>query len=298
MVASSFRTRIQEPEPFFILEAMRLRSLLTAALIFTAASCFAEGPDFAPLAAWRTAVLRGDSAAVKALYSSVPPVRIEVESAEVGADADVAFWTGLKARTINLKIAQSTSPQPGVQQIVFQATIRPTGPGRTLYISEGQLWQQQGSSWKLIAAKRTDATRLEQPLSVDAKIYPGSDAHEEIRAALSHAAKSGKRVLVVFGADWCFDCHVLDKAFKRQDIAAVLNPNYELVHIDVGRGEKNQDLMNEYQVPMKRGIPAIALLDSSGKLLYSQKNGEWERARALGPEDLLEFLKKWKPQSR
>jgi hypothetical protein len=49
---------------------------------------------------------------------------------------------------------------------------------------------------------------------------------------------------------------------------------------------------------MKRGIPAIALLDSSGKLLYSQKNGEWERARALGPEDLLEFLRKWKPQSR
>ena len=277
---------------------MRLRLLLTAAIIFTAATCFAEGPDFAPLGAWKAAVLHGDSAALKALYSSTPPARIEVESAAVGADADAAFWAGLKARKIDLKIAQSTSPQPGVQQIVFQAAIRPTGPGRTLYVSEGQLWQQQGSGWKLIAVKRTDATRLEQPLSVDAKIYPGSDAHEEIRIALAHAAKSGKRVLVVFGADWCFDCHVLDKAFKRQDIAAVLNPNYELVHIDVGRGEKNQDLMNEFQVPMKRGIPAIALLDSSGKLLYSQKNGEWERARSLGPEDLLEFLKKWKPQSR
>jgi len=277
---------------------MRLRLLLTAAVIFTAATCFGQGPNFAPLEAWRTAVLHGDSAAVKALYSSTPPARIDVDSTEVGADADAAFWTGLKARTINLKIAQSTSPQPGVQQIVFQAAIRPAGPGRTLYVSEGQLWQQQGSGWKLIAVKRTDATRLEQPLSADAKIYPAGDAHEEIREALSHAAKSGKRVLVVFGADWCFDCHVLDKAFKRQDIAAVLNPNYELVHIDVGRGEKNQDLMNEYQVPMKRGIPAIAILDSRGKLLYSQKNGEWERARALGPEDLLEFLKKWKPQSR
>ena len=277
---------------------MRLRLLLTAAIIFTAASSFAQGPDFAPLEAWKTAVLHGDSAAVKALYSSTPPARIDVDSTEVGADADAAFWTGLKARKIDLKIAQSTSPQPGVQQIVFQAAIRPAGPGRTLYVSEGQLWQQQGSGWKLIAVKRTDATRLEQPLSVDAKIYPVSDAHEEIRAALARAAKSGKRVLVVFGADWCFDCHVLDKAFKRQDIAALLNPNYELVHIDVGRGEKNQDLMNQYQVPMKRGIPAIALLDSSGKLLYSQKNGEWERARALGPEDLLEFLRKWKPQSR
>jgi hypothetical protein len=297
-MASSFRTRIQEPEPFFILEAMRLRLFLTAAVIFTAATCFGQGRGFAPLEAWKTAVLHGDSAAVKAMYSSTPSARIDVDSTEVGADADAAFWTGLKARKIDLKIAESTSPQPGVQQILFQAEIRPAGPGRTLYISEGQLWQQQGSVWKLIAAKRTEATRLEQPLSLDTKIYPASDAHEEIRTAVAQAAKSGKRVLVVFGADWCFDCHVLDKAFKRQDIAAVLNPSYELVHIDVGRGEKNQDLMNEYQVPMKRGIPAIALLDSSGKLLYSQKNGEWERARALGPEDLLEFLKKWKPQSR
>jgi hypothetical protein len=66
----------------------------------------------------------------------------------------------------------------------------------------------------------------------------------------------------------------------------------------VGQGDKNQDLMNEYQVPMQRGIPAIAVLDASGKVIYSQKNGEFERARAIGPEDLLEFLKKWKPQAR
>ena len=66
----------------------------------------------------------------------------------------------------------------------------------------------------------------------------------------------------------------------------------------MGQGDKNQDLMNEYQVPMQRGIPAIAVLDASGKVIYSQKNGEFERARAIGPEDLLEFLKKWKPQAR
>jgi hypothetical protein len=52
--------------------------------------------------------------------------------------------------------------------------------------------------------------------------------------------------------------------------------------------------MNQYQVPMNRGIPAMAVLDASGQLLYSQKNGEFERARALGPEDLLEFLNQWK----
>ena len=44
--------------------------------------------------------------------------------------------------------------------------------------------------------------------------------------------------------------------------------------------------MEQYQVPMKKGIPAIAVLDSDGKLLYSQKGGEFEKARALAPEDV------------
>lgn len=242
-------------------------------------------------------MLAGNVAILRSLYSSSPPAQIGVPSGQLTADSEIVFWTGLKPKSIQLQIAQSNSPQPGLQQIVFQARIR-TLP-RILYVAEAQLWQQQGLEWKLVSAKRTDATRLEQPLTLDTKIYPADvDASEEVRAALVRAAKSHKNVLVVFGADWCYDCHVLDKAFRRPDVAAVLTPNYEIVHVDVGRGDKNQDLMNRFGVPMKRGIPAIAVLDSSGKLLFSQKNGEFERARALGPEDLVQVLKRWKPAAR
>jgi len=278
---------------------MRFRWFAPFLLIVATAICVAQGEaSFPALEQWKAAVIRGNAVALKALYSSEPPARINTSSTELTADVDVSFWTGLKAKSVDLKIAQSSSPQPGAQQIVFQAEIKPAPPARTLYVSVAQLWQQQGEAWKLIAAKRTDTAKLEQPLSLDAKIYPTGDAHEEIREAQARAAKAHKRLLIVFGADWCYDCHVLDKAFRRQDVAAVLTPNYEVVHVDVGEGDKNQDLMNQYDVPMKRGIPAIAVLDASGKLVYSQKNGEFERARALGPEDLLEFLKKWKSQSR
>ena len=68
-----------------------------------------------------------------------------------------------------------------------------------------------------------------------------------------------------------------------------------MVHVDVGEGDKNQDIMQQYQVPMKKGIPALAVLDSNGKLLYSQQGGEFEKARSLAPEDVLAFLNKWKP---
>jgi len=137
---------------------------------------------------------------------------------------------------------------------------------------------------------------LSQSVKKEKQIYNESaDAHAEIKEALAKAAAGHKRVIVVFGANWCYDCHVLDKAFHSSDLVPILAANYEVVHVDIGKGEKNQDLMTKYEVPMKRGIPGLAVLDADGKLVYSQKNGEFENARALAPEDFLAFLNKWKP---
>src|SRR5262249_12040606 len=269
-------------------------------LVGVSAHAASTKTEFLPLEQWKTAVISGDSVALHGLYSSQPMARINVitkGSSQISVESDVAFWAGLKARRIELKISESKEPQPGIRQINFEATVRTAPPGRTLYVIEAQVWQKQGTSWKLIAVERTDERNLEQPLSLDAKLYPaGVNAREGVRLALSRAAKDRKRVLVVFGADWCYDCHVLDKAFHRPDVAPVLAANFEVVHVDVGQGDKNQDLMTEYQVPMSRGIPGIAVLDASGKLIYSQKNGEFERARAIGPEDLVAFLNQWKPR--
>ena len=254
-------------------------------------------PAFPPLEQWKSAVVGGNPVTLKTLYSSNPPAQIITPAGGTNAESDVSFWIGLKARRIKLDIIQSESPQTGVHQIVFQAEVHSGAPSgeHTLYITEGQLWQQQGEQWRLAATKRSDPTRLQQPTSTSKVIYaPGLDAHTEIKQAVALASKEHKRILIVFGANWCYDCHVLDLAFHRPDVATVLQKNYEVVHVDVGEGNKNQDLMEQYQVPMKKGIPAIAVLNSDGKLLYSQKGGEFEKARALAPEDVLAFLNKWK----
>lgn len=253
---------------------------------------------FAPLEQWKAAVISGNPATLKALYSTSPAARVSSPAGESGVDSDVSFWMGLKARRIKLDVVQSESPQSGLQQVVFEAEVH-SGTGtaeHTQYVMQGQLWQHEGGEWKLAATKRSDPTKLQQPTSTNKIIYaPGIDAHDEIKQALGLAVKQHKRVLVVFGANWCYDCHVLDLAFHRPDLAAVLQRNYEVVHIDVGEGDKNQDIMQQYQVPMKKGIPALAVLDSSGELLYSQQGGEFEKARSLAPQDLLTFLNKWKP---
>ena len=295
-----------------MVKSLRFKSILLAAgfvilcvglilpLCFGQAAS-AQDKSFAPLDQWKSAVSRHDADALNALYSTNPVARISSPKGELDAAADVAFWTGLNARDLNIDISQADSPQPDLRRLVLKIEIHSGGSsaGQVLYVSAGEVWQHQGDAWRMIAIVRSDAARLEQPLSVSNNIYsPGSDAHAEIKHALEEASRLHRRVIVVFGANWCYDCHVLDSAFHRPDLASVLARNYEVVHVDVGRGDKNQDLMEQYQVPMKKGIPGLAILDSDGKLLTSQKNGEFENARALGPEDLLAFLNKWIPPAR
>ena len=122
-----------------------------------------------------------------------------------------------------------------------------------------------------------------------------ADARVEIKEALEKAQAGHKRVIVVFGANWCYDCHVLDAAFHRPQLAEIIEANYVVIHVDVGKFDKNLDLMKQYEVPRKRGIPGLAVLDPDGKLVYSQKSGEFENARAMSVDDFLAFLNKWKP---
>ncbi len=275
-------------------------ALLIASFALFTATCFAQSGDFPALGQWEDAVRAGNPVALQSLYSTTPPAQIGVGSATLDAKGDTTYWTGLKVRALKTTIVQSDSPAPGSRQVVLQVEVTSAGPQKQkIYITEGQLWQEQGGAWKIVAAKRTDATRLQQPASTSKDIYkPGTDAKAEIEEALASAGKSHKRVLLVFGANWCYDCHVLDLAFHRPDLAPVVEKNYEVVHVDVGEYDKNLDLMEKYAVPKKKGIPGVAVLDSSGKLLYSQTNGEFEKARSLAPEDLLAFLNKWKPTVR
>ena len=129
-------------------------------------------------------------------------------------------------------------------------------------------------------------------------IYPANvDAEAEIAEALANAAKTNRRVILVFGGNWCYDCHVLDAAFHSPEIAPTLNKNFVVVHVNIGEFDKNLNIADKYEVPLEKGVPASAVLESDGKLLFSQKRGEFEAARSMATQDVLAFLNKWKPES-
>src|SRR5690242_3115981 len=70
-----------------------------------------------------------------------------------------------------------------------------------------------------------------------------ADAKSDIAAAVARAAAENKRVLIQWGANWCHWCTLLHDTFKTNEkIAETLRNEYEVVFVDVGRGEKNADL--------------------------------------------------------
>jgi len=255
---------------------------------------------FPPLDEWRSAILAGDVTSLKALYSVDPAAQVDANGAKSGADADINFWLGLKARDMKLEIVRLTQGS-GKEGVIFKAEVQTGAPnGQSMSVTTAQGWRKQGEQWRIVGMERTDAPHLRQPSDMKKNIYPDdADAHAEIKEAEQRAAAQHKRVLLVFGANWCYDCHVLDLAFQRPDLAPVLAAGYELVHVDLGSdGKKNADLVKQFDVPLNKGIPALAVAESDGKLVISQKNGEFEDARSLTPQALLEFLNNWKPAAR
>jgi thiol:disulfide interchange protein len=133
-------------------------------------------------------------------------------------------------------------------------------------------------------------------LAADRVIYPEpQQAQADLTAALKAAAASHKHVIVDFGGNWCGDCQVLDIYFHDPGNKPLLEANYVLVHVNIGHMDENLTIAQRYQVPLNKGVPALAVLDDHGRLLYSQRTGEFEAMRRMESSAVTSFLLQWKP---
>ena len=92
-----------------------------------------------------------------------------------------------------------------------------------------------------------------------------ADAKGEIQKAL--ATDPNRPVLVVFGANWCPDCLMLDKAMTQGASASLLKRDFKIVKVDVGQKDKNLDLAASYGVYLSNGIPAVVILSPKNEVL-------------------------------
>jgi thiol:disulfide interchange protein len=153
------------------------------------------------------------------------------------------------------------------------------------------------SSSPVASAPAAPAARqpVTPPPAVKKHLYSAeTDPKADIAAALKLAKLEHKRVILDFGGDWCGDCQVLDIYLHQAPNLDLFDRNFLLVHVDIGHFDKNIDITEKYNVPLKKGVPALAVLDADGKLLYSQQTAEFGDMRYMYPTSVTDFLNKWK----
>ena len=119
----------------------------------------------------------------------------------------------------------------------------------------------------------------------------------QLRAGLQQAHSEDKRVLLSLGANWCSDSQKMFDVLKsRTELAQQLDDHYVLVMVDVNdrlAGQRNPTIVERYQVDLKRGIPALLVLDNEGRLLSTDPEARPKDDDHDHPGRLLNYLKKW-----
>jgi thioredoxin 1 len=116
-----------------------------------------------------------------------------------------------------------------------------------------------------------------------------ADAAADVQHALTAARTDHKKVLLVFGANWCADCRALDRAMHGSS-HSLLASKFDVVKIDVGNFDKNTDLSQRYGNPTAKGIPTVVVLSADNRVLYATHNGELANARDMGDQGIYDFL--------
>jgi len=118
-----------------------------------------------------------------------------------------------------------------------------------------------------------------------------ADAKVQLASAVAQSKADHRPVLVVFGANWCPDCRALDIAMKNGRNAELISSEFRVVKVDVGRFDRNVEVADKYGVPLKKGIPAVAIVTADDRAIYATKAGELADARSMSEDGLYKFFR-------
>ena len=79
---------------------------------------------------------------------------------------------------------------------------------------------------------------------------------------------------------------------KTGAVAPLIKRDFQIVKVNIGHFDTNQDIAQSYGVPLEKGVPTVAILSPKGDVLYATKNGELSNAKKMGDTGIYEFFKK------
>ena len=121
-----------------------------------------------------------------------------------------------------------------------------------------------------------------------------AQASQAVDAALKRAGQSGKRVILVMGANWCHDSRGLAGWFEKPRFATMLRGRYELVYVDVGKRNRNIDIARRFGIEKIVGTPTVLVLSSDGELLNAETAPTWRNAASRDADDIYAYFESFK----
>jgi thiol-disulfide isomerase/thioredoxin len=104
---------------------------------------------------------------------------------------------------------------------------------------------------KNILLSPNDKLSIPLPLPYNGSIY----SEEDIKKFMESSIQKSRQPVIIFGGNWCPDCRILDGTLQIPTIQKFINDHYDVMHIDVGRYDKNMELMDFFGIVKEKGSP-------------------------------------------
>ena len=144
----------------------------------------------------------------------------------------------------------------------------------------------------LIEISPNESLKLPLPLPYERKEI----ASEELLSFIKNSTK-GKQALIIFGANWCPDCRILEGTLLMPTVKKFMEEKYSILHIDLGKYDINMSLLEVLGIPKQEGVPRVIIFDNQGKPLNLETNDRWRTARDSKQQEIFNYFQKYALES-
>jgi thiol-disulfide isomerase/thioredoxin len=128
--------------------------------------------------------------------------------------------------------------------------------------------------------------KMPLPLPYNGEIYSESD----IERFLDSSINKSKQPIIIFGGNWCPDCRILEGTLQLPTIKKYMIEHYEIMHVDVGRYDKNMNLISYFKIPKEEGVPRVLVFDNKKNILNMESTKEWTTARDRKQQEIFNYF--------
>ena len=116
---------------------------------------------------------------------------------------------------------------------------------------------------------------------------------KKVDAAIIEAGKTGKKALIVMGANWCHDSRSLATHLETPRFKDMIRTSYILEYVDVGQKNKNQDIAKRFGLDGTPGTPTVLIIDGTGTLLNPKEAPTWRNAASRSEVEIFDYFESY-----